>query len=153
MINAWFGLMRETLSTDGAITLIRVSLGSFFALSGWHKLFNAQRHHEFVATLMANGVYNHFTEWAVCGVEFSGGCALILGLLTPLASFGLLVIILTAIWTDGASRLAQLKPIDKGDAVCCFLYLPEVMYAIMLMSLILSGPGAFSVDNALGGAR
>lgn len=143
--------MSNTLSSDLALLLLRVALGVFFAISGYHKIFNAQRHLVFVGTLKANGVYNHFTEWSVPTVEFLGGCALIVGLLTPLAATGLGVIIFTAIYTDCTKRLQELQPIDRADAVCDFLYLPESMYAVMLVVLILSGPGIYSLDCTIAG--
>lgn len=144
-----FNAMAHPHNLDLTLFFVRFFLGLFFAISGFHKLFNATRHLQFVTTLKANGVYNRFTEWAVCGVEFSAGCALMLGLLTPLAALGLLVIIFTAIATDGIQRLMAMKPIDKADGVCCFLYLPEVMYAIMLVALINLGAGSMSLDNGI----
>lgn len=144
-----FDAMAHPHNLDLTLFFVRFLLGLFFAISGFHKLFNATRHAQFVMTLKANGVYNHFTEWAVCTVEFSAGCALMLGLLTPLAAFGLLVIISVAIITDGMARINAMTPIDGADAVCCFLYLPEVMYAIMLVALINMGAGSLSLDNGV----
>src|ERR1700722_11794032 len=37
--------------TDIALTLIRVAVGMFFMFSGYHKLFNAERHRVFVDEL------------------------------------------------------------------------------------------------------
>ena len=42
--------------TDIALTLNRVAVGTFFMLSGYHKLFNAPRHRTFVDELKALGV-------------------------------------------------------------------------------------------------
>jgi hypothetical protein len=39
--------------TDIAFTLDRVAVGMFFMFSGYHKLFNAQRHRAFVDELTA----------------------------------------------------------------------------------------------------
>ncbi len=130
-----------------ALLVIRVPLGTFFALSGFHKLFFKQRHAELVATLKDNGVYNRFTEWAVCAVEFSAGCAVACGLLTQLAAFGLLVIICTAICTDCMKRMRQITPLDPSDWLLDFLYLPEVLYAIMLVAVLLVGGGPYSLDH------
>jgi uncharacterized membrane protein YphA (DoxX/SURF4 family) len=33
--------------TDIALTLNRIAVGAFFLLSGFHKLFNAERHRKF----------------------------------------------------------------------------------------------------------
>ena len=42
--------------TDLAITLSRIAVGAFFMLSGYHKLFNAERHRAIVDELKALGV-------------------------------------------------------------------------------------------------
>ena len=83
---------------DAALTLNRVALGVFFAISGYHKLFNASRHATLTRTLQDAGVRGvPVMKWLVPGVEFSAGCALILGLLSALAAFGLFVVCLGAL--------------------------------------------------------
>ena len=42
--------------TDIALTLNRIAVGAFFMHSGYHKLFNAERHRTFVDELKALGV-------------------------------------------------------------------------------------------------
>ena len=37
---------------EAALTLNRVAIGTFFAISGYHKLFNASRHAVLVGTLI-----------------------------------------------------------------------------------------------------
>ncbi|MGZ5126862.1 MAG: DoxX family membrane protein [Burkholderiales bacterium] len=69
-----------------AITLNRVALGTFFAISGYLKLFNAARHATLTRTLQDAGVRAvPVMQWVVAGVEFSAGCALIIGLLSVVA--------------------------------------------------------------------
>jgi uncharacterized membrane protein YphA (DoxX/SURF4 family) len=53
--------------TDLAITLNRIAVGTFFMLSGYHKLFNAER-----ATVQSsmNSRRSAFQEWA----SINGGC-------------------------------------------------------------------------------
>ena len=78
---------------NAALTLNRVALGAFFAISGYHKLFNASRHATLTRTLQDDGVHAvPIMQWLLPSVEFSGGCALIIGLLSVLAAFGLFVI-------------------------------------------------------------
>jgi uncharacterized membrane protein YphA (DoxX/SURF4 family) len=43
--------------TDLAITLNRIAVGAFFMLSGYHKLFNAERHRSVADELKALGVH------------------------------------------------------------------------------------------------
>ena len=76
--------------TDVAITLNRIVVGAFFMLSGYHKLFNAERHRLITDELKALGVHAiGFNQWWVPLVEFTGGVAVFIGLLAPLAALGL----------------------------------------------------------------
>src|SRR5262249_34023641 len=118
--------------TDIAFTLTRVAAGTFFMLSGYHKLFNAERHRVFVDELKALGVPAvGVNQWWVPTVEFTAGAAVLVGLLAPLAALGLLVIILVALATSGRQRLKLYKPIDRADRIDDWLYLPETLYAVM----------------------
>src|SRR6204780_1696915 len=92
--------------TDLAISLNRVAVGAFFMLSGYHKLFNVERHRSIVDELKALGVPAvGFNQWWVPLVEFPGGGPVLIGFLAPLAGLGLLVIILVAMATSGRQRI------------------------------------------------
>jgi uncharacterized membrane protein YphA (DoxX/SURF4 family) len=133
--------------TDLALTLNRIAVGSFFMHSGYHKLFNAERHRTFVDELKALGVPAlRFNQWWVPSVEFSAGGAVLIGLLAPLAALGLLVIILVAIATSGRQRVKLYKPIDRGDRIDDWLYLPETLYAFLLIIIVSGGAGPYSLD-------
>ena len=104
--------------TGIAMTLNRIAVGAFFMLSGFHKLFNAERHRSIVDELKALGVPRiGFNQWWVPLVEFSAGGAVLIGLLAPLAALGLLVIIVVAIATSGHQRLT--KPIASTISCIC----------------------------------
>src|SRR3984957_1339785 len=119
--------------TDLAMTLNRIAAGAFFMLSGYHKLFNAERHRTVVDELTGLGIHAvGFNQWWVPLVEFSAGGAVLVGLLAPLAALGLLVITLVAIATSGRQRIKLYKPIDEGDRIYDQLYLQETPYAFML---------------------
>ena len=133
--------------TDVAMTLNRIAIGFFFFASGYHKLFNAERHRSIVDELKALSVPAvGFNQWWVPSVEFSAGAAVLIGLLAPLAALGLLVIILVAIATSGRQRVNLYKPIDRGDRIDDWLYLPEVLYAVMLIMVVSAGAGPYSLD-------
>src|SRR5271165_4466076 len=133
--------------TDVAMTLNRIAVGAFFMLSGYHKLFNAERHRTFVDELKGLGVHVlGFNQWWVPSVEFAAGAAVVIGLLAPLAALGLLFLILVAIATSGRQRIQLYKPIDKGDRIDDWLYLPEVLYAFMLIIIVSAGAGPYSLD-------
>ena len=62
--------------TDIAFALNRIAVGAFFMLSGYHKLFNAERHRTLADELKALGVPAvGFNQWWVPAVEFTAGAA------------------------------------------------------------------------------
>ena len=136
--------------TDIAFTLDRVAVGMFFMFSGYHKLFNAQRHRAFVDELTSLHVAALWiNQWWVPAVEFAGGSAVVIGLLTPLAALGLLAIVLVASVTSGRLRIEGYQPIDRADRIDDWLYLPEILYAFMLIMFVSAGAGPYSVDAAI----
>jgi uncharacterized membrane protein YphA (DoxX/SURF4 family) len=133
-----------------AIAAMRVALGSFFVLSGIHKLTNKERHQTFVETLRGLGIpLIGLLQWFVPGVEFLGGLGVAVGCLTPLAALGLLVICMVALVTSSPTVIASYKPIDRADRVDDWLYQPETLYALMLLYFITAGAGPVSVDQLL----
>jgi uncharacterized membrane protein YphA (DoxX/SURF4 family) len=140
-------LFRGIGSTDIALTVIRVAVGTFFMFSGYHKLFNAQRHRALVDELTALHVAAiKINQWWVPSVEFAGGSAVFIGLLTPLAALGLLVIVLVASVTSGRVRIKGYQAIDRADRIDDWLYLPEILYAFMLIMFVSAGAGPYSLD-------
>jgi putative oxidoreductase len=133
--------------TDIALTLNRVAVGMFFMLSGYHKLFNPQRHRALADELRELGIHAvGFNQWWVPTVEFAAGCAVVIGFLAPLAALGLLVLTLVAIVTSGPQRIKANKPIDEADRIDDWLYLPEILYAFMLITVVSTGAGPYSLD-------
>ena len=136
--------------TDIALTLNRVAVGLFFLFSGYHKLFNAERHRLFADELRSLHVHAvGINQWWVPLIEFSAGGAVVIGLVAPLAALGLLVIILVASATSGRDRIKAFKPIDRADRIDDWLYLPETLYAVMLITIISAGAGPYSLDAAI----
>jgi uncharacterized membrane protein YphA (DoxX/SURF4 family) len=133
-----------------AIAAMRFALGSFFVLSGVHKLTNKERHKTFAETLRVLGIPRiGIFQWFVPGVEFFGGLGVAFGFLTPLAALGLLVICSVALLTNSRTVVASYKPIDRADRVDDWLYQPEMMYALMLLYFIAAGAGPVSLDQLL----
>jgi putative oxidoreductase len=131
-----------------SILLARVSVGIFFAISGWNKLFVAGRTRQMYETLAGAGIpFPHFMTYFVSSVEFIGGCLLVMGLLSSLCCVALILQMIVAIATVRLATIpARLSFLNWLDD---FLYLPETMYIIILIWLICSGPGRFSVDNGI----
>lgn len=134
-------------NTVVAITLMRLSMGVFFTISGYHKLFNKGRHSTIEKTMVDDHVPDpELSSWFVPTAEFAGGIALLVGFLVPPAALGLLVICFGATIIDGLKRIPLWSPIDRADYLDDILYLPEVLYAIILFTLALAGGGPISVD-------
>src|ERR1700720_3747228 len=133
--------------TDLALTLNRVAVGAFFMLSGYHKLFNAERHRSFVDELKTLGVHAvGFNQWWVPFVEFTAGGAVLVGFLAPLAALGLLFLILVAIATSRRQRIKLYKPIDEADRIDDWLYLPGTAFMLIIIMVISAGAGPYSLD-------
>lgn len=131
-----------------AILLARLSVGVFFAISGGAKLVAPRHTQELFKTIAGAGIpFPHLMTFFVSSVEFIGGCLLIVGLLTSLAAAALALDMVVAILT------VQLAALPKShtflDWLDNFLYLPEVLYIVIFVWLICSGPGRYSVDRLI----
>ena len=142
-----FFITQGAQAPNAALTLNRVALGVFFAISGYHKLFNPSRHATLTRTLQDDSVHAMpIMQWLLPSVEFGGGSALIIGLLTVLAAFGLFVVCAGAIALDAVKRIRAWQPVDRADWLGDLLYLPESLYCIGLSVVMLAGPGPWSFD-------
>jgi uncharacterized membrane protein YphA (DoxX/SURF4 family) len=142
-------ILQGAQAPDVALTLNRVALGVFFAISGYHKLFNASRHATLARTLQDDGVHAApVLQWLLPSAEFGGGLALIGGFLSVLAAFGLFVICAGAIALDALKRIRAWQPVDRADWLGDLLYVPESLYCIGMTVVMLAGPGPWSLDAA-----
>lgn len=143
-------LLAGLAAHDTGITIARVAVGAFFAISGYHKCFTPERHASLVQTLREDNIpLVRFNAWFVPCVELVGGTALALGLFSVLSALLLGAICLVATCADGLKRVRAYKPVDAADFIDDILYLPEVLYGLMLIAVICSGPGAYSLDYLL----
>ena len=130
------------------VLLARVSMGVFFAISGGNKLFVPAHYEEMLSTLTDAGIpFPDFMTYFVSGVEFVCGLFLVVGFLSAVCCIALTVAMLVAIGT------VQLGTLPSGqralDWLDDFLYLPEVMYVLVFLWLLVSGPGRLSIDHWL----
>jgi putative oxidoreductase len=133
-----------------AILLVRVSIGLFFAISGANKLFVAGGTKPVYETLVEAKVpFPRQTAYFVAGVEFVGGSLVTVGFLSSPACVALLIDMIVATVTSAVATLPKgLSPLNWLDDL---LYLPEVLYVLLFIWLLGSGPGKFSVDYWLAG--
>src|SRR5262249_26090995 len=133
----------EWISTTAA----RVLIGIFFCISGGTKLLVPAQFRIMEQTMVQSHIpFPHVSALFASLVEFACGAGLALGLLTPLCALALAVDMIVAVATN---RIHSIQASHVLAWLDDFLYLPEVLYIIILVWLIFSGPGRYSVDGLI----
>jgi putative oxidoreductase len=129
------------------VTAARILIGIFFCISGGTKLFVRAQFSVLEQTLVQSHIpFPHANALFVATVEFGCGAGLALGLLTPLCAAVLTGDMIVAIATN---RIHSIQASSALAWLDDFLYLPEVLYILILVWLIFSGPGRYSVDGLI----
>jgi putative oxidoreductase len=129
------------------ITAVRVLIGIFFCISGGNKLLVPARFSMMEQTLaQAHIPFAHANAIFVSLVELAFGAGLVVGLLTPLCALVLAVDMIVAVVTN---RIHSIQASGVLAWLDDFLYLPEVLYVMILVWLIFSGPGRYSLDGLI----
>lgn len=135
---------------DLALLTERLALGAFFTISGFHKTFNQDRRESLRDTFSKDGVTSPLFMYLIPGGELLGGLGLLVGFLTLPAAMGLALICGGASLLDGSKRICAFgHPIDRADFFADVLYLPEVLYALIMVTIMLTGPGMYSLDHVV----
>jgi len=145
---------------DAFYVICRVSIGLFFLITGFNKLFHPVFQGYMLKTITSLGFSNpQFMANFVAANEMFWGLLLLIGLFTRLSSFALIVIILVALVTkDIHSIPTELVPIDPKIGVhpienytwlTYFLYLPQVLYLMLLGLFSLYGYKYLGIDHFL----
>ena len=130
------------------MTAVRILIGIFFCVSGGTKLFVPAKFTTMEQTLAQSHIpFPHANAIFVSAVEFACGAGLAAGLLTPLCAAALVVDMIVAILTN---RILSIHATGILAWVDDFLYLPEVLYVMILVWLIFSGPGRYTLDGLIG---
>jgi putative oxidoreductase len=117
------------------ILVARIAVGLLFFLSGRGKLFAPERREQMRQTLIeAHVPFPEFNAVFVSGVECVCGLLLVLGALTPLACAPLGCVMIMAIATTAIRNIKAASPLNWLSE---FLYLPEVLYLVILVWLFL----------------
>jgi len=131
------------------VLLARVSMGLFFAISGWNKLFTVAHWKGLLAGMIATGLpFPKLMALFLAWFEFVGGSLLTVGFMSTFFSIGLAFAMLVAIITVEIPFVIPpgLGPLDWLD---WFLYLPQVLYVLIFLWLIIKGPGPYSADAVI----
>ncbi|HEX6883765.1 MAG TPA: DoxX family protein [Planctomycetota bacterium] len=141
-MNRAFSPARQTLLTSVALLLLRLVAGLAFVLHGWGKI-----QHPFDWMGPESSMPAVFQLLAAVA-EFGGGIAWMLGLLTPLASLGLLCTMVVAFWFHAFERGDPFVPAGPGPS-----YELAAVYLAVSVLFLLGGPGLFSADRMVFGPR
>ncbi|WP_444936054.1 DoxX family protein [Microbulbifer sp. JMSA004] len=128
------------------ILVARLSLGLFFSVSGYNKLFDPKKHEDLINLMNEIGMPFHESMAIVlASIEFFGGLLLFVGLLSTPVAIVLTITMIVAIATVEIEHVIP-KGIGPLDWMSWFLYLPQVLYIILFIWLMATGPGRFSLD-------
>jgi putative oxidoreductase len=125
------------------LLILRLVAGLAFMFHGWGKIQNP------TGWMGPNAPIPGAFQALAAISEFGGGLAWILGLLTPLASFGLLCTMTVAAYFH--AFVLHDPFVAKGPGKGSY-ELAAVYFSVALL-LLLAGPGRFSVDRAIFGER
>ncbi|MBC7537344.1 MAG: DoxX family protein [Bacteriovorax sp.] len=89
-----------------------------------------------------------FLQFLAAMSEYCGGIALILGIITPLASFGIGCTMLSAVYMHVMMRHDTFVNLSGGMS-----YEPALGYLVIMILFIAMGPGKFSLDKVIFGER
>lgn len=121
-----------------ALLIGRLGVGLVFLSTGWGKVHSIDKVTAFFTELHIPAP--HFHAIFVGYTELLCGAALVLGLMTRLSAIPLAVSMVVAIVTARAKDLHGLFDLVTFD---------EFTYIVILVMLVLLGPGKASVDHAL----
>lgn len=120
-----------------ALLLLRIVMGVAMIMHGWGKI---QTPFDWMGP---EAPVPGFLQLLAALSEFGGGFALLLGLLTPVAMFGLACTMAVAVHTHA---------VIKGDP---FIggYELALVYLVLAVVFIIVGPGKFALDNKIFGNK
>lgn len=131
------------------VAISRIAVGIFFLITGLNKLFNPVFQKSMLKTITGIGFpYPQFTANFTAIGEAVFGLSLAIGWFTRFSSAGLMVILMVALFTfDIPNHIPQ--GLDPFTWYSYFLYLPQVLYLLILLGTLVMGGGPFSVDQSM----
>lgn len=131
---------------------LRLIVGGGFIEHGYAKLARGPDH--FAHILDALGMLHPvLLAWATISVEILGGAAVVAGLLIPLASIPMVIVLLVAIFTvhlpNGFSSIKLLAVTSAGAQFGQPGYETDLLYLCGIAALVLGGSGPLALDRYL----
>ena len=122
-----------------AVLIARIVLGVIILVHGWHKIFPRGSLYNFAQSVSLMGM-PYWLGYVAAFTEFFGGALLILGLLVPIAAFGVAI--------DMAVAILKVH-LHHGLTGPIGYEFPLSLFALALV-ILTSGSGHLSVDSRLG---
>ena len=141
-IKKFWAVAGHSTFAEVALLLIRVVAGLAFLIHGWGKIQNP------LGWMGPDGFAPGIFQALAAISEFGGGLAWVLGLVTPLASLGILSTMAVAFWFHAFMRGDPFVSMTGGPS----FELAALYFSIALLLLAL-GPGRLSLDRKLFGSR
>lgn len=144
MIKKYFQPITQKNFSSSALLILRLIAGISFIFHGWGKIqapFN---------WLPINAPINipSFFQFLAALSEFAGGVAWLLGLVTPLASFGISITMLVAAYIHISVYKDPFVNLTGGTS-----YELDLAYFAISLVLMALGPGKFSLDKFIFGEK
>jgi putative oxidoreductase len=137
-----FQPLRLSARASAGLLLLRLVVGLAFIFHGYGKIHNP------FGWMGPNATVPAVLQALAAVSEFGGGIAWILGLLTPLASFGLACTMAVAVWTHATVLHDPFVSLQGGRS-----FELAGAYLCVAVLLLLAGPGRFSVDRVVFGTN
>jgi putative oxidoreductase len=137
-----FKPLRLSARVSAGLLILRLMAGLAFMFHGYGKI-----QHPF-SWMGENATVPGWLQALAALSEFGGGAAWILGLLTPLASFGILCTMATAVHMHAIIRGDPFVSKGAGGS-----YELATVYLCIAVLLLLAGPGRFAADRAVFGEK
>ncbi|PIF45023.1 putative oxidoreductase [Chryseobacterium sp. 52] len=154
---------KSTFNKSGDLfyVICRISIGLFFLITGFNKLFHPVFQGYMLKTITGLGFSNpQFMAHFVAFNEAFWGLLLLLGLLTRFSSLSLIVIMLVALITKDLHSIPTelvpvdpkvgIRPMDNFTWLTYFFFLPQVLFMMLLGMFSLYGYKAFGIDQWIG---
>ncbi len=155
-------MKQENFNKAGDVfyVICRLSIGLFFFITGFNKLFHPVFQGYMLKTITSLGFSNpQLMANFVAANEMIWGFLLLIGLFTRFSSLALIVIMLVALITKDIHSIPTelvpidpkigIRPIENYTWLTYFFYLPQVLYIMLLGLFSLYGYKAFGIDRFL----
>ncbi len=140
-IKCCFQVPDPSKSTSIAFLILRLVAGTAMIMHGWGKIQSP------FSWMPAGSPVPGFFQFLAALSEFGGGIAWIVGALTSLASFGMACTMLVAVYFHAVVLGDPF--VSKGGGS----YELALLYFVISVIFLFTGPGKFSIDTHLFGKR